>query len=183
MSLLEFGFRYQGLVYRGHNPQWQHAPESGEGAARNGGRWNPVDRPALYTSERFETAWLEAQQGFPFKTQPLTLCTYNVDCGPLLDLCDPAIRERVRSNPEEWMHEAWLDKKMRRQPVSAWEVAEQLIKEGFAGIRVPSQVKGATDRDINIVFWKWTRWTPTKVRVIDDEDRLPSVPQSTRGRV
>jgi RES domain-containing protein len=27
---------------------------------------------ALYTSRRMETAWREAQQGFPFKAQPLT---------------------------------------------------------------------------------------------------------------
>lgn len=172
MSLLDLGFQYQGLAYRGHNPRWQHAPGSGEGAARNGGRWNRVGQPALYTSERFETAWLEAQQGFPFKTQPLTLCTYEVVCGPILDLCDLATCERVRPNPRAWMHEAWLDKKRRRQPVIAWEIAEQLIEMGFVGIRVPSQAKGATERDINIVFWRWTGSAPTMVRVIDDENRL-----------
>lgn len=174
MSLQGLGFQFQGVVYRGHNPRWQHAPESGEGAARNGGRWNPVGLPALYTSERFETAWLEAQQGFPFKTQPLTLCTYEVDCGPLLDLCDPAIRERVHPRPESWLHEFWLDKKLKRQPVIAWEITERLIQLGYAGIRVPSQVKGATPRDINVVFWTWSRCAPTKVRVIDDEGRLQS---------
>src|SRR4051812_13824924 len=36
---------------------------------------------ALYTSRRFETAWLEAQQGLAFKAQPLTLVAYDVDCG------------------------------------------------------------------------------------------------------
>lgn len=172
MSLLELGFQYQGQVYRGHNPQWQHAPESGKGAALKGGRWNPVGLPALYTSERFETAWLEAQQGFAFKTQPLTLCTYEVDCGPILDLCNFTIRERVRPSSDTWMHEAWMEKQLWREPVIAWEIAQQLIEMGFVGIRVPSQVKGATDRDINIVFWKWARWTPTMVHAIDDEDRL-----------
>nr|WP_246389845.1 RES domain-containing protein [Halomonas cerina] len=160
------------MVYRGHNPKWQHSPESGEGAARNGGRWNRVGQPALYTSERFETAWLESQQGFPYKTQPLTLCTYEIDCGPILDLCDPATREQVRPNPDTWMNEAWLDKKLRRQPVIAWEIAEQLVGMGFAGIRVPSQVRGAVERDINIVFWMWSRLAPTMARVIDDENRL-----------
>lgn len=172
MSLHEFGFRYRGHVYRGHNPRWQHEPESGQGAALNGGRWNPVGLPALYTSERFETAWLEAQQGFPFKTQPLTLCTYEVDCGPLLDLCDPAVRACVDINADEWIHEAWLEKKLNRQPVIAWRIAEKLIDEGFAGIRIPSQATGATDRDVNIVFWKWGRERPTQVRVIDDHGRL-----------
>ncbi|MCA1773858.1 MAG: RES domain-containing protein [Halomonas sp.] len=176
MSLLALGFQYTGLVYRGHNPRWQHAPTSGEGASRNGGRWNPVGLPALYTSERFETAWFEAQQGFPFKTQPLTLCSYEVNCGPILDLCNPDIQMRVRPHPENWMQEAWLDKKIRREPVIAWEIAEQLITMGFAGIRVPSQAKRATHRDVNIVFWQWSSHAPTKVCVIDDENRLPNEP-------
>ena len=65
-----------------------------------------------------------------------------------------------------------MEKKLQRQPVIAWEIADMLIDLGFAGIRVPSQVKGATDRDINMVFWRWTQAVPTMVRVIDDEDRL-----------
>jgi RES domain-containing protein len=39
---------------------------------------------------RFETAWLEAQQAFPFKAQPMTPCAYEVDCGDVLDLTDVA---------------------------------------------------------------------------------------------
>lgn len=172
MSLLDLGFRYRGVVYRGHNPRWHHAPESGEGASRHGGRWNRISQAALYTSERFETAWLEAQQGFPFKTQPLTLCTYEVDCGPLLDLCDATIRDRVRPSSHLWMHENWLSKQLRGQAVVTQQIAQQLIELGFAGIRVPSQVKGATQWDINIVFWQWSRSAPRMVRVIDDEGRL-----------
>jgi RES domain-containing protein len=34
--------RLTGLVYRAHNPRWSFAPYSGEGAARYGGRFNPV---------------------------------------------------------------------------------------------------------------------------------------------
>lgn len=59
--------RLTGFVYRAHNPQWAFAPDFGMGAAATGGRFNPVGMPALYTSLRFETAWLEAQQAFPFK--------------------------------------------------------------------------------------------------------------------
>ncbi|WP_346797983.1 RES domain-containing protein [Halomonas sp. Bachu 37] len=95
MSLRDHAFPYRGIVYKGHNPLWQHASESGDGAAR----WNQRGRPTLYTSERFETAWLEAQQGFAFKTQPLTLCKYEVDCGPILDLCEPRIQSLVHPAP------------------------------------------------------------------------------------
>ena len=80
--------RLTGLVYRAHNPRWSFAPVSGEGAARYGGRFNPVGTPALYTSRRMETAWFEAQQGFAFKAQPLTICAYEVDCRDIVDLAE-----------------------------------------------------------------------------------------------
>ena len=38
-----------GFVYRAHNPRWAFAPDSGQGAASAGGRFNPVGMPALYT--------------------------------------------------------------------------------------------------------------------------------------
>jgi RES domain-containing protein len=59
--------RLQTIVYRAHDPKWAWAADSGAGAAMVGGRFNPVGIPALYTSRSFQTAWLEAQQGFPYK--------------------------------------------------------------------------------------------------------------------
>ncbi|MFT9073247.1 RES family NAD+ phosphorylase [Gluconobacter potus] len=78
--------RFTGRVFRAHNPRWSFTPLSSDGAALHGGRFNPVGTGALYTSLRMETAWLEAQQGFPFKPQPLTICAYDVDSEPVLDL-------------------------------------------------------------------------------------------------
>jgi RES domain-containing protein len=63
--------RLRTTVYRAHNPRWSFAPLSAAGAARYGGRFNPTGMEVLYTFRRFETAWLEAQQGFAFKAQPL----------------------------------------------------------------------------------------------------------------
>jgi RES domain-containing protein len=83
--------KFSGFVYRAHNPRWAFAPDSGVGAASTGGRYNPVGMRALYTSSRFETAWLEAQQAFPFKAQPMTLCAYEVACEDILDLTDAGI--------------------------------------------------------------------------------------------
>lgn len=82
--------RFTGRVFRAHNPRWSFTPLSGDGAALHGGRFNLDGTPALYTSLRMETAWLEAQQGFPFKPQPLTICGYDVDSEPVLDLTDPS---------------------------------------------------------------------------------------------
>ena len=163
--------RFKGQVYRGHNPRWYHSTESGDGAARHGGRFNPKGAPALYTSLSPKTAWLEGQQGLVFKAQPLTLCAYDVDCSSILDLTDGEIRRGAQATLEDlgcaWEYEMHLG----RKPAS-WRLVERLIGAKCAGIIVPSFAYGATLRDINIVFWKWSANPPHQVRVIDDEGRL-----------
>ena len=159
-------------VYRAHNPRWAWAPDSGEGAASTGGRFNPVGTPALYTALRFETAWLEAQQAFPFKAQPLTLCAYSVDCEDVLDLTDPTLRAARCIRPED-LACAWKDLATRGLKPPSWTIMERLVAEGIAAIMVPSFAVGATEADVNVVFWDWAPGPPHQVRVIDDEHRLP----------
>ena len=160
-------------VYRGHNPRWSFAAESGEGAKRYGGRFNPKGVPALYTSRRPETAWLEGQQSLPFKAQPLTLRAYAVDCMHILDLTDPDTRQAARTSLNE-LGCAWEYFVARGETPPSWRFATDMIENYCAGIVVPSFAAGAADRDINIVFWNWSADPPHQVRVIDDEDRLPS---------
>jgi RES domain-containing protein len=161
-----------GVVYRAHHPRWSFAPESGEGAARHGGRFNRTGVPALYTSARMETAWLEAQQGFPFKPQPMTLCGYEVDCAGIADLTDAAVRRRLAVTLADLACPWEFLAATGREPPS-WLLADRLIAAGHAGIRVRSFAPGATDLDVNVVFWRWTPAPPHKVRVIDDPGRLP----------
>lgn len=164
--------RLQGLVYRAHHPRWAFSPISGEGAARHGGRFNPPGMPALYTSRRMQTAWLEAQQAFPFKAQPLTLCAYEVDCADVADLTDPAERAALGISAGA-LSCAWEDLASRRQPVPSWDLAARLRAQGIAAIIVPSFAAAATADDQNVVFWHWSGTPPYRVTVIDDEDRLP----------
>jgi RES domain-containing protein len=171
--------RLQATVYRGHNPRWSFVPESGEGAARYGGRFNPKGVPALYTSRRPETAWLEAQQGFAFKSKPLTVCAYEVDCTNILDLTDLAARDAAGADGCQ-LGCAWEAIATRGETPPSWKLAKSLIAVDCAGIIVRSYAFGATEEDINVVFWKWSRNKPHKVRVIDDNGRLPKDDSSWR---
>ena len=164
--------RFSGLVYRAHHPRWAFAPDSGEGAARYGGRFNPSGVPALYTSLRLETAWIEAQQAFPFKAQPMTLCAYEVDCEGILDLTDAAVLAGIAATPAD-LACAWEDIADRGGRPPSWLLAERLIATGHAGIIVPSFAAGAGPADRNLVLWRWAAGPPHRVRVVDDHARLP----------
>ena len=127
---------------------------------------------ALYTSMSPETAWLEAQQGFAFKAQPMTLCAYDVACEGVLDLTTDAGCVAASISLAE-LGCAWEDLAASGKPVPTWLLADRLIDSGCAGIIVPSFAARATARDANLVFWKWAAIPPHKVVVIDDEQRLP----------
>lgn len=172
--------RLTGLVYRAHHPRWAFEPSSGRGAALHGGRFNPKGMEALYTARRLETAWLEAQQGFPFKAQPMTMCAYAVDCDDIVDLTDGAEVDRLEIVATD-LSCAWEDLASRGQLPPTWALARRLMQEGVAGILVPSFAPGAIPGvDVNAVFWRWSADPPHQVRVIDDAGRLPSNDRSWR---
>jgi RES domain-containing protein len=128
--------------------------------------------PALYTSLRMETAWLEAQQAFPFKAQPLTICAYDVDCADVADLTDHLVRGELAIDPAD-MACPWEDMASRRLVPPSWELTRRLAERGIAGIIAPSFAPGATAIDRNVIFWRWSDALPHRVVVVDDEGRLP----------
>jgi RES domain-containing protein len=164
--------KFTGVVYRAHNPRWAFAPASGEGAARYGGRFNPPGVSALYTSVGVETAWFEAQQGFAFKAQPLTICAYEVDCADVVDLTDLDTRLTHGVTGAD-LACAWEDLASRGVEPPSWRVAKGLIAGGAAGLMAPSFALGAGPAERNVVFWTWSDTPPHKVTVIDDQARLP----------
>ena len=163
---------FRGIVYRAHHPRWSFAAESGEGAALQGGRFNRRGMAALYTSFRLETAWLEAQQGFPFKAQPMTMCAYEVDCVDIVDLTKADERDAYGLELGD-LGCPWEDIADRGLVPPSWMIADRLRNEGVAGILVPSFASGTTAADENVVFWRWSREPPHQVRVVDHAGRLP----------
>lgn len=166
-------------VYRAHNPRWAWEPDFGNGAAAMGGRFNAVGMPALYTSLRFETAWLEAQQAFTFKPQPLTLCAYEADCEDVLDLTDRGALAAHKVDPSD-LAAPWEDMVLRGVTPPSWTLAKRLLRAGVSAIVVPSFAARATTADVNVVFWDWSHDPPHQVRVIDDDQRLPKDASSWR---
>lgn len=163
---------FVGLVYRAHNPRWAFSPTSGEGAARHGGRFNPRGTPALYTSLDPKTAWMEAQQGLPFKAQPMTLVGYRVNCERIIDLGDPQVL--ISSGIDAGALAChWEELSSRGQTPPSWSLATALIATGCHGALVPSFAPGTHPSERNLVFWRWSDTPPCQVLVIDDFGRLP----------
>jgi RES domain-containing protein len=169
--------RFTGIVYRAHHPMWSYDPLSGNGAKQHGGRFNPPGCAALYLSLDPTTAWMEAQQGFPFKPQPMTLVAYEINCTKMADLNDTQLLADLGCSPAE-LSCAWEDLASLNKEPPTWQLAEQLRTLEVAGILVRSFAPGCTSTNQNLVLWNWSDAEPHVVRVIDDFGRLPKSPES-----
>ena len=172
--------RFVGRCFRGHDPQWSFSPVSGDGAAATGGRFNRKGEPALYLSLRIVTAVGECTQGFSKRLQPLTICEYDVDCEPVVDLRTDATRAALGVALAD-LDCPWLTLMLAGKEPSSWRVTEQLRASGHAGILVPSFVPGASADDVNLVLWDWGSTLPRKVEVFDPSSRLPTDQASWLG--
>ncbi len=166
-------------AWRAYHPRWAYDPTSGEGAALYGVRFNPTGQPALYLSLRPQTAWLEAQQAFPFKAQPMTLCAYEIDYADIVDFTNDNTEAGHLlaaaggfSNRDIACPWEKLVPEGREPPT--WMIARHAIATGLAGALFPSQAFGAGPDDINLVLWASSGdQPPHRLAVIDDFDRLP----------
>ena len=164
--------RFTGTAYRAHDPRWAFKPVSGEGAAIRGARFNPKGISALYLALSIMTAVKEANQGFAHRIDPCVLCSYDVDCEDIADLCTEAGRAAFSVSPEE-MGCAWAMALAEGKRPASWAIHDRLVASGIAGIIVPSFAPGAGEEDRNLVLWKWGPDLPHRVNVFDPSGRLP----------
>lgn len=148
-------------VWRILSPRWAHAPLSGEGAARNGGRWNRPGTKALYLSEQVETAFAEYQQ--EIGVRPGTFVVYDLKAEDLADLTDAASLNALAISERElrcpWKSIAWVD----GETPPTWALADRLEPD-HPGVRVPSvPYAGGT----NIVLWRWNDPGAPQIKALD----------------
>jgi RES domain-containing protein len=162
--------RLQSTFYRGHDPQWAFTPLSGDGAAKKGGRFNPIGVSALYLAT-LDTMIVETTQGFSRRMDPLTIVEYEVDVADIVDLRTDDDRSAAGVELAD-MSCAWrLDRDSGRVPAS-WRIANRLRRTA-AGILVPSFATGARKDLYNLVLWKWGADLPHRVTAYDPSGRLP----------
>lgn len=155
-------------VWRVLSPRWAHAPLSGGGAAVNGGRFNRPGTEALYLSFDLMTAIVEYQQ--EFGNRPGTFCAYDAEIRPIVDPMDTRVLKALKVKTDDlgcpWKEIAWIN----NQDPPTWRLADRLIEDRVAGIKVPSfQNKGG----INLVLWKWGDVKSRRLDVLDPNDELP----------
>jgi RES domain-containing protein len=149
-------------------PRWAHRPLSGEGAAHEGGRWNPKGMPALYLSAELTTAVAEYEQDIGIR--PGTFCAYDVQVNGVVDLTSADVVTSLGIDPAE-RYAPWKSILLVDHLVPpGWRIAETLLSMGANGVLVPSvQLTGGT----NLVLWRWNDAPGRTVIALDPQTDLP----------
>ncbi len=159
-------------LWRAFVPRWSYMPLSGEGAARFGGRWNPVGVPAIYAARELSTAWAEYNQGFV--QHPALIARMELSGADLVDLTDEAALERLGLDPSihdcEWR--AALD---AGDEPATHRLYRRLVRQKKHGIIYPSFMSpGGTC----VALWKWNGKGAPRLEIVDPDGRLPKSPAS-----
>lgn len=160
------------LLWRAFVPRWSWLPLSGEGAARFGGRWNPVGAKAIYAARELSTAWAEYNQGFV--QHPALIARLELAGARLVDLTDESALARL--GVEDAIHRCEWRAALDAGDVPATHVLrERLMDDGFDGVVYPSFMSpGGTC----VALWRWNGPGEPVLRAVDPEGRLPKSPAS-----
>ena len=159
-------------LWRAFVPRWAYLPLSGEGAARFGGRWNPVGSPTIYAARELSTAWAEYNQGFV--QHPALIAQLELTGARLADLADPHDLSELGISPGihrcEWR--AAMDEGSVPQ---THELRHRLLAEGVDGVIYPSFMSlGGTC----VALWRWNEGGGPKLHIVDPDHRLPNTAAS-----
>lgn len=162
--------RFKGKLYRALNPVFAREPLSGRGAELYGGRFNRKGTPALYTCLSVMTALREANQAG--RLQPTTLIAYDADIERVFDTRDGAELSRFGMTTSLLADPTWRDQMKTKGEAGTQAFARELVSAGYHGLLVRSFAPGSTEDDLNLVLWRWGSVAPSRLTLIDDEQRL-----------
>ncbi|MBB4229655.1 RES family NAD+ phosphorylase [Rhizobium mongolense] len=159
-------------LWRAFVPRWAHAPLSGEGASRFGGRWNPVGAPTIYAACELSTAWAEYNQGFV--QHPAMIVQLELKGARLADTTDQVLLRKFDVTAD--IHRCEWRMLMDESKVPApHQLRERLIASRYHGVIYPSFMSlGGTC----VALWEWNMPDAPELRAIDPEGRLPKSPAS-----
>lgn len=162
--------RFTGTLYRALNPIYACEPLSGRGAELYGGRFNRKGTPALYMSLSVMTALREANQAGSL--QPTTLVSYDADIGRVFDTSDADALRAESMDPLLLADPTWRDQMKATGEARTQAFARRLAAAGYHGLLVRSFAAGSGGDDLNLVLWTWGATEPSRLTLIDDENRL-----------
>lgn len=159
-------------LFRAFVPQWAHQPLSGEGAARFGGRWNPVGAPTIYGAREPSTAWAEYNQGFI--QHPALIAKLLLSDASLADLTDPSTLTDLAV--DQSIHKCeWRAAMDAGEIPLTHRLRENLLAAGHDGVVYPSFMSpGGTC----VALWRWNGPGLPTLTVVDPDERLPKSPAS-----
>ncbi|MDP3896425.1 MAG: RES domain-containing protein [Mesorhizobium sp.] len=159
------------LLWRAYVPRWAYLPLSGEGAARFGGRWNPVGAPTIYAAREMSTAWAEYNQGFV--QHPALIASLELTGARLADLTDPAVLDELGLSAA--LHECeWRYALDKGQIPQTHTVRDRLLADGMHGVIYPSVMSPGGSC---VALWRWNE-DGIRLGVIDPDERMPKSPAS-----
>jgi RES domain-containing protein len=159
-------------LWRAFVPRWAHAPLSGEGAQRFGGRWNPVGAATIYAARELSTAWAEYNQGFV--QHPALIAQLKLTGAVLADLIDPGVLAHLGVSSDIHGCE-WRMQMDRGEVPETHQLRKRLLGDRFDGVIYPSYMSpGGTC----VALWRWNTQGAPCLEVIDPDERLPKTQAS-----